>query len=466
MIDNLVAYEFFKDADYYGICETAANTAAKVVTIPDFTLENGVGVMVKFKNNNTTNSPTLNVSGTGAKPIYIDPSVGTSVSWEAWKVLSFVYDGTNWQLVCDPGIAVTQIPTDDSDNNYEVLFSKSPDNLEHMEEVRKSKYLNYNPNQRTLFVNDGNETAPTETTTDLLVSDENWVWVEQEGSVAWSDNYIVFGVSSQYDGSNSLEKVIYTGGIPKTVKKIRYSIYEQYKKYGTDVDHQLCVGIKTVRNYYAMPSDTDFVIKNLHDFTASGDNIIGELNVDLDTDPNIQYYLYIIANSWGATVTQLDLVEYSNSIYNRGYISNNSLGVIKTSNNVATSLKVKDNDIILSGTGNTWDGSNTSLKTAVGNINNNISNLIKAQTIDFPVMYFGQNMNLDADGVNWKVSDHIDTGYKFLCWQVCGSTDFTIESPICITNPLVKAGNPIWDTPSSVPANGRVKFTFFEILDL
>ena len=218
MIDNLVAYEFFKDADYYGVCETAANTAAKVVTIPDFTLENGVGVMVKFKNSNTTNSPTLNVSGTGAKPIYIDPSVGTSVSWEAWKVLPFVYDGTNWQLVCDPGIAVTQIPTDDSNNDYEVLFSKTPDNLEHMEEVRKSQYLNYNPNQRTLFVNDGNE---------------------------------------------HVDEVV------------------------------------------------------------------------------------------------------TNSVLNRSYLTNNELGVIKTSNNVTISLKVRDNDIVLAGTGNTWDGSNTSLKDTV-----------------------------------------------------------------------------------------------------
>lgn len=218
MIDNLVAYEFFKDADYYGVCETAANTAAKVVTIPDFTLENGVGVMVKFKNGNTTNSPTLNVSGTGAKPIYIDPSVGTSVSWEAWKVLPFVYDGTNWQLVCDPGIAVTQIPTDDSNNDYEVLFSKTPDNLEHMEEVRKSQYLNYNPNQRTLFVNDGNE---------------------------------------------HVDEVV------------------------------------------------------------------------------------------------------TNSVLNRSYLTNNELGVIKTSNNVVTSLKVKDDDIVLYGTDNTWDGIHTSLKDIV-----------------------------------------------------------------------------------------------------
>lgn len=459
MIDNLVAYEFFKDADYYGICETAANTAAKVVTIPDFTLENGVGVMVKFKNGNTANSPTLNVSGTGAKPIYIDPSVGTSVSWEAWKVLPFVYDGTNWQLVCDPGIAVTQIPTDDTNNNYEILFSKSPDNLEHMEEVRKSKYLNYNPNQRTLFVNDENEHVD-EVVTDIC--DGNDFTVISTYGERWYSGGFRFEVRDEISPIQRRAIIAYNNPISSGVKYIRYKIENATKGTGPQPsDSDICIGVKATYDTTTQPtsSDTDWIAKAVHSSPTSNATFEGELRIDYDSN----FYLYLMGNNWNFTVTQIDLVSY-NSVLNRSYLTNNELGVIKTSNNVTTSLKAKDNDVVLNG--DTWDGVNTSLKTAVGNINNNMSNLIKAKTIDFPVVYFGQNMNLDADGVNWKVSDHIDTGYKFLCWQVCGSTDFIIEAPICITNPLVKAGNPIWDTPSSVPANGRVKFTFFEILDL
>ena len=56
---------------YYGVCSTAADTAAKTVTIDNFSLVTGAMVIVKFTNANTnkTTAPTLNVNNTGAKPI-------------------------------------------------------------------------------------------------------------------------------------------------------------------------------------------------------------------------------------------------------------------------------------------------------------------------------------------------------------------------------------------------------------
>jgi hypothetical protein len=54
----------------YGVCSTAAGTAAKTVTVDNFSLEEGAAVIVKFTNSNSASSPTLNVNGTGAKPIY------------------------------------------------------------------------------------------------------------------------------------------------------------------------------------------------------------------------------------------------------------------------------------------------------------------------------------------------------------------------------------------------------------
>ena len=55
-----------------GTSDTAAGTAAKVVTTTagNTTLANGTVIYVKFTNTNTANNPTLNVDGTGAKPIY------------------------------------------------------------------------------------------------------------------------------------------------------------------------------------------------------------------------------------------------------------------------------------------------------------------------------------------------------------------------------------------------------------
>lgn len=85
----------------YGVCSTAAGTAAKTVTVDNFSLETGARVIVKFTNSNSATSPTLNVSGTGAKAIMrygtTASSTGTTTSgWIAGAVQAFTYDGTNW----------------------------------------------------------------------------------------------------------------------------------------------------------------------------------------------------------------------------------------------------------------------------------------------------------------------------------------------------------------------------------
>lgn len=86
---------------YYGECSTAADTVAKTVTVPNFKLETGAMVIVKFTNANSIASPTLNVSGTGAKPIYrygttAVSTATTTTGWAAGAVQIFIYDGTGW----------------------------------------------------------------------------------------------------------------------------------------------------------------------------------------------------------------------------------------------------------------------------------------------------------------------------------------------------------------------------------
>lgn len=85
----------------YGICSTAADTAAKTVNFTDdqaFTLIQGTTIHVRFTNTNTASSPTLNVKGTGAKPMMrrIGSSVGTNpkTSWVDGEIVSFTYDTT------------------------------------------------------------------------------------------------------------------------------------------------------------------------------------------------------------------------------------------------------------------------------------------------------------------------------------------------------------------------------------
>ena len=92
----------------YGYCTTAAATAAKTVslytgngTTADGTwaaadLFHGLTITVRFQYTNTVASPTLNVNGTGDKPIYrygvTKPSTNVLSSWQAHQIVTFTYD--------------------------------------------------------------------------------------------------------------------------------------------------------------------------------------------------------------------------------------------------------------------------------------------------------------------------------------------------------------------------------------
>lgn len=89
----------------YGTCGTAAATAAKVASVSSFLLYSGVAVSIKMTYPNTAASPTLNINGTGAKAIYTN---GVRYAyWSAGAAVTFVYDGTNWQVCSVPVYANT-----------------------------------------------------------------------------------------------------------------------------------------------------------------------------------------------------------------------------------------------------------------------------------------------------------------------------------------------------------------------
>ena len=86
----------------YATCGTAAATKAKVATLASgtLTLKAGATVAVKFTYANSVSSPTLNVAGTGAKTIRLNGAALTSSAyyWVAGAVVTFVYDGTYWNI--------------------------------------------------------------------------------------------------------------------------------------------------------------------------------------------------------------------------------------------------------------------------------------------------------------------------------------------------------------------------------
>ena len=91
-------------AGYY-VCSTPAGTAAKAITVSDDANVAGfalpvVGGAIKIKMTyvNSANNATLNINGTGAKPLIYDGArASSSNTWEAGEVLDVFYDGTNYQ---------------------------------------------------------------------------------------------------------------------------------------------------------------------------------------------------------------------------------------------------------------------------------------------------------------------------------------------------------------------------------
>ncbi len=81
----------------YGVCDTIASDANKIVTCDEFTLFTGATVTVNFKNAPTTNTISLNVNDSGL--IAVDFNSNDCVAKDEIKAngcYDFVYNGTKW----------------------------------------------------------------------------------------------------------------------------------------------------------------------------------------------------------------------------------------------------------------------------------------------------------------------------------------------------------------------------------
>lgn len=117
----------------YGVSSTAASTVAKEVTIDNFSLVTGARISVKFTNGNSVNSPTLNVSTTGAKFIYVGTVQAIASDIVAGSIYDMIYDGTNFQLATPPSesIILTQaqydaLTTGEQNNGKTYYISDAP----------------------------------------------------------------------------------------------------------------------------------------------------------------------------------------------------------------------------------------------------------------------------------------------------------------------------------------------------
>ncbi len=96
---NGLSFDGTADRNSYAVCSTAAGTAGKTVDCSGYTLVAGAEVTVKFTVTNTAANPTLNVAGTGAKPIwYKGAAVGRIPGGSTYTLR---YNGTQYEIVGD-----------------------------------------------------------------------------------------------------------------------------------------------------------------------------------------------------------------------------------------------------------------------------------------------------------------------------------------------------------------------------
>lgn len=127
----------------YGYCTNDADTAAKVVTIQDgqnFYRTNGATVHIYFLNQNTADSPTLNVGGTGAKPIYaysVDGSTTVKPTWPARSMISFTYNGS----ADSNGCWSMNDPVNGRSAIYEIAYNTTVNASEVLEAINSKKQI-------------------------------------------------------------------------------------------------------------------------------------------------------------------------------------------------------------------------------------------------------------------------------------------------------------------------------------
>lgn len=83
----------------FGVSSEAATVQARTATIASFILLKNMPVTVTFQNAINVMGATLNISSTGAKPVFIQGEALQAGVVKAGDVVTLIYDGTNWNIV-------------------------------------------------------------------------------------------------------------------------------------------------------------------------------------------------------------------------------------------------------------------------------------------------------------------------------------------------------------------------------
>jgi hypothetical protein len=186
---------------FYGTCSTVAGTVAKVVDCADFTADNlkaGTIIIVSFSatNSGAVASLTMNVNGTGAKPIkYINNGTIGNLSsagyLKANTTYYFYYDGAHW-------VALFNYNTTYSAMSEAEALAGTATTARTITAQRLKQAVKYHAPVTSVNGNTGDVTVTVPTKTSELTNDSTFVTESQLSGYAKS-----YYVKSPSDGSKA-----------------------------------------------------------------------------------------------------------------------------------------------------------------------------------------------------------------------------------------------------------------------
>ena len=124
---------------FTGTCETAAATAAKVITLDDssgFSLTNGIVVGVRFVNGNSSENPTLNINNTGAKSV--EMSFATTGGFSGGDYNKYGQNETIFFTYYDDGFDGSWIQSPSGNNIYRLYTDYMKKGVDYVTAGQKS----------------------------------------------------------------------------------------------------------------------------------------------------------------------------------------------------------------------------------------------------------------------------------------------------------------------------------------
>ena len=259
---------------HYGDCDTAAGTAEKTVICSWFRPVYGARIAVKFTKSNSASNPTLNVHGTGAKPIYYRGQPISASYLAADRTYEFIYNGTQYDLVGD-------INTD-TDTHYTARLYVGASNAakSNAAATNGNVYLNLVENNTVRDYHNINGTGATKVTSDAsgvitIYSSDNDTKNTAGSSDTSSKIYLIGATEQSADGvvTHSHETAyVGTDGC----------LYSNSKKVATLGDSNSFTGLNTFKK---TEGNTDYLIKL--DNSSTTPNIVLGSGIAGSTSPTI-----------------------------------------------------------------------------------------------------------------------------------------------------------------------------------